>query len=144
MPLAGEIVRASDSGGWDDFALSFDTGVTALGSAVVDSRYIQIGDTVIGYATITFAANSTFSGTFLVDLPVDAVAAANLTIGTIFAQDGSGGVGTRRAGSLVLATASTAYFLLADVANNVITSTVPWTWATTDVLTFSFEYEAAA
>jgi len=142
MPSAGEPIRASDLGDWANFTLTFDTGVTALGNAVVTSRYIQRGDTVEGFVHIIFGSTSTFSGTFIVDLPVAAAGELNQTIGTIFAQDG-GALGSRRVGALVLVDATTAFFMLGDVANNVLTATAPWTWASTDTLAFSFTYEAA-
>lgn len=123
---------------------SFTAGIAALNNATVEARRTEFGRLHICNAKITMGTTTAFNANpFLMSLPATSALTANVAIGTFFIQDGSGGLGTRRGGTVVTATADSVYFLADDVANNVVTNTAPWTWANTDILSFSIQFEAA-
>lgn len=121
-------------------------GITGIGNATVSAKYQQVGKLVRGHVRIVFGTTSTFAAagtTITVSLPVatHASIASNHPIGPAFFLD-AGVSGTRTIGTAITTTSTTVFFVTPTVGQTVLTS-VPWTWANTDTLAFSFEYEAA-
>jgi hypothetical protein len=120
------------------------TGIT-IGNATVLAAYQQTGKWVRGHVKITFGGTSSFSATtLLVTLPVaaDANWAANCPVGSAFLLDGSVGSATRTIATPITSS-STAVFFVTNATGGTVTNLVPWTWASTDILAFNFEYEAS-
>jgi hypothetical protein len=145
--------NASDSievleeyGVWQSFSPSF--GIT-IGDGTVSCQYTTIGNVVIAEYHLVFGASSVVSGTVNVDLPVSAAA------------NGSTNIPMSVSGIAYDASASTMYSLFGYQAtstsvsiramngsgtyvyNALITSTVPFTWAVGDKLSFIVIYRKA-
>jgi hypothetical protein len=126
---------------WTTYVPTY-TGITAIGNATVVAKYMQAGKLVQGYVKITVGSTTTFGATTLsVTTPVTP-AIGNLAIGSIFLYDNS--TGDTRGGSLYHQAAGTGTTgFLASGTTTPATNLVPWTWATSDIIAFSFTYEAA-
>lgn len=123
-----------------------------LGTSTVVAYYIKIGRWVRVRLQITMAAGFSFTGSaMLPSLPVTAVSG--------YATSAYGGNGTAR---YIDTSPATSYWGSVRLLNTTqanpqvfqtgasymtgssLTSTVPFTWATTDILYLDFSYEAAA
>ena len=119
----------------------------AIGNAVVTARYVQIGEMVHAYGSITFGSSSTYgTGSYLFALPVTASASAFtvLSIGSADIYDASAtALGRARvsAGSVTTMRLSLGATYLG--VNTLIGQTAPWTWAVGDIIYWSIIYEAA-
>lgn len=112
------------------------TGSTAAG------RYGRINKTVFGQLTIQFgtAGTNAGSGFYFVSLPI-AAQAGNVVVGQGYAFDNSASL-VRHV--VVLTDNANRVGLWIDNATNfALASGNPWAWAASDVIRFSFEYEAA-
>ncbi len=134
--------------GWATDWTPAAVGGLTIGNGTISGRYKELDDIVIGYFNLIFGTTTAITGGVTVDLPVTAssnyVAGKN-SIGTAFLSDftGSSYAGVIRlagTGSMgVLAqNASGTYLSLANLS-----STIPFTWNTTDRIAFSFAYEGA-
>ena len=83
------------------------------GNGTVTARYVQIGKLVIGMFTFTLGSTSAVSGDVNITLPVTG-ATTNVNLAS-----------------------------LSYVENATLSSSVPFTWGTGDVISFGFSYEAA-
>ena len=113
------------------------TGSTATG------RYGRINKTVFGNCRVFFgtAGANAGSGFYFVSLPITAQAAGNLVAGSGYVKDAS--TGLVRHVSVAIDSTSRVGLYLEDQINYAVSSTNPWTWAASDQIQFSFEYEAA-
>lgn len=115
-----------------------------LGNGVVTARYIQIGKLVVGRLELTLGATSAVSGDITFSLPVT--------------NTGAGPIGRCRAfdlsasalydATVLIATTTTAVVRVLNSSATYLTivlasSTIPFTWATGDVISLVFYYEAA-
>jgi hypothetical protein len=132
------------TGAWDSWTPTL-SGIT-IGNGTVVAKYIQIGKTVIAAFTFTFGSSSTM-GTGIVSLPVTASANYTVTkndLGSAVMDD----AGTNYIGIVRLETTTTVRPIV-GVANATylsgagLSSSVPMTWATGDILTWTITYEAA-
>jgi hypothetical protein len=131
---------------WQSWTPSIGGTGWALGDAVAVGRYKQIGKTIIANASITFAAGSTFgAGNLTVSIPVTAVAASNQFVGLVRLVDtgtanfvGHAALGSTTTVTIFVGRADATY-----LAQSNVTSTVPFTWVSTDVLRYQIIYEAA-
>lgn len=148
MPAAGGFVRTTDVIPSSSFSTWTPTyaGISAIGNAVVNARYFQTGKLVNAWYQVTFGTTTTFSAAFLtVSLPVTAHASyiQGSAVGSGYAMDG-GAASTRRGFTTVIASSGAVFFVVDSLAANAsVSNTVPWTWASTDILTFHAMYEAA-
>lgn len=138
----------------EDMAETADAAIALLGqwtaytptvtaaTATAAARYTRIGDLVKVEFKISFTGAAT--GTVLLSKPVTGLtAAADIACGVAMGVDGLSSPSRR---SMTVAHASTTnVFFLVDNLNTAATvvAAVPWTWANTDTLAGSFEYEAA-
>jgi hypothetical protein len=122
-------------------------GITAIGNGTMTASYQRVNKLVRGHVKITMGSTTTFGATtFLIGLPVATHAnwATNCPVGSAFFFDNSVGSATRTAGVAVTVSSTTVMLLAANLASNqTVTNLVPWTWATSDVLSLNFEYESA-
>lgn len=122
---------------WSTWAPTY-TGITAIGNAVVVARYSQVGKWVRGTFLLTVGSTTTFGAASLtVSLPVSAHD-ANAVLGAGLILDASP---VARFTHVVFESGGTFSFLTS--AGSIVTNAAPMTWAVSDQLRFSFEYEAA-
>jgi hypothetical protein len=120
-------------------------GITAFGNAVVVAKYQQVDKWVRGYVKVTMGTTTTFAAAAVaISLPVTAHADQNpfVPLGSAFFFDNSVGTTSRTFGTAWVASTTVANFNTPTAGGNV-TNLVPWTWATSDILAYTFEYEAA-
>ena len=112
------------------------TGSTAAG------RYGRINKTVFGNCRIFFGTSgvSAGSGFYFVSLPVTAQG-VGVVAGSGYVYDAS--TGLVRHVSIAIDSTSRVALYLENQTNYAVSSTNPWTWAASDQIQFSFEYEAA-
>lgn len=119
------------------------TNIT-IGNAVVSAKYLQVGKFVRGHLNIVFGSTSSFgAGSLLSSLPVapHASIATGHPVGHCYFLDNSAGSASRTIGSMV--TSGGNVFFVTNATGGTVSNTVPWTWAVSDVLACTFEYEAA-
>lgn len=132
-------------GAWTAYTPTW-TNLT-VGSAVQDHYYVQIGKTVHVHGVITFAANTSISGDLLLTLPI---AARNANVSrpfgvTQFFDSSSGGAfvgycnqsGTTTVNLRVINSSGT------YATREAVSASIPFTWAVSDVIRYSYTYEAA-
>ena len=125
---------------WTSYTPTY-TGITAIGNATVVAKYIQAGKFVEGYVKITMGSTTTFGAAALsVSIPVTPAVQPNAVLGPVFMQDTS--APAFRTGVAVTGT-GLAVSLIVDGGAGAASNLIPWTWANTDILAYSFTYEAA-
>jgi hypothetical protein len=134
-------------GAWSTYTPTW-TGATTnpvLGNGTIAGRYKLIGDkTCHVQIKLTMGTTTTYgSGNWLFSLPsgTNQETAALFPIGVAMAQDAS--AGPARYTGTVEVSSSTAVLVMNNATGAGMTATVPFTWASTDVLYFSFMYELA-
>jgi len=137
----GAIAKAS---AWTSYTVT-PTNLT-IGSGTITGRYIQIGKLVIGKIRIVLAADSSISGSVSLSKPVTSVSGPFPTVeGTCVLLDS----GTVESGGRLLSGSTTVFTIQVYKTDTTyigiagLSATVPWTWATGDVISCDFCYEAA-
>jgi len=132
-------------GTWQSFTPSW-TNLT-IGSATVEAAYKKVGKTVNYRVSITFAADTSISGEPIFSLPVPSITYSSTVhpIGTANLRDTGT---TSYMGYVFWATTTTAKFVVqrgdltyTNIAG--ISSTIPMTWTTGDIILAFGCYEAA-
>lgn len=122
------------------------TNVT-VGNGTVIARYIQMGKTVRARLSLTFGTTSAISGAVSFTLPVTAINnyIQNSQIGTGTLEDLGTNIydpwityNSTTTASVLVKNSSTTYTTF-----TALSSTVPFAWATGDIMHLNFEYEAA-
>lgn len=144
-----------DGSGWATFAGSGTytptlTGIT-VGNGTSSSRWSRVGSIVSVQGSFTFGSTSAVTGTVSVSLPVTAAAfygtaATNYDVGNSTFLD----VGAQLYYGRVSAQASTtAFYLYRQVVSGsaivfgALSATLPHTWSTGDIISWTFTYTAA-
>lgn len=118
---------------------TYGGGISAIGDATVNARYLLAGKLCIGHVTITMGASTTFAASTLsIVLPVAPVTHGQ-ALGAVYLVDSSA---TARYVGTALQSGVNAVFLSA-ASSTLVSNTVPFTWASGDVLSFEFQYETA-
>jgi hypothetical protein len=121
------------------------TNVT-IGNATVGAKYIQIGKTVIFKLYVTLGSTTSISGVMKFSLPVTmATNFTDLSIGSGSAEHSGGALVFLEANPVSTTVLAIYYHSVSGssvVAGN-ISSTAPFTWASTDTFAISGAYEAA-
>lgn len=142
MANPGDLAVASDVvGDWATYTPTY-AGITA-GNAVVTARYVQVQNLVHVRFRLVAGTTTSFSATTLtVSVPVAVAAdyAVGDAIGAGYALDNSAGSASRTRLAALLS--PSAVFFLSGEATGTVTNLVPWTWATSDVLSFTATYES--
>lgn len=133
---------------WESYTPTIGGAGWALGNATVTGLYCQIGKTVHFAIRVVFGSTSTYgAGRPTLSLPVTATSAAgNFDFLTDVAYfDNSATV--RNKGTAEFSTTNVDLFVWGAAGTYVnalgLTSAVPFTWATSDVIYVSGTYEAA-
>lgn len=134
-------------GAWSTWVPTW-TNLTVANGTVV-ARYKQVGKTVDGFISVLFGSSTAVSGATSFSLPVESLipGSGQRPIGQVNFQD-TGGTPANFAGVLVTLTSTSAQFKVfavsgSYISNSNISSTVPYTFANTDVVNAKFRYEAA-
>lgn len=119
-----------------------------LGNGTLVSQYIQIGKTVHVFFKFTLGSTSSMGSSPQFTLPVTASSTFGVTdqrIGTVWVEDsgtasyfGWGQIISTTVIRMVIGNAAGTY-----LTNSGISSTVPMTWTTGDIIMITFTYEAA-
>jgi hypothetical protein len=129
---------------WQDWTPSYSNIIEGNGTVV--AKYIQIGKTVHYRYRLTLGSTSGVGTTATISLPVTSVDyAVNTPIGECIYTDANGSVYN---GAAMLVTTTT-LVLRVNTASTTFTtvtgtsSTIPFTWTTSDVVSITGTYEAA-
>jgi hypothetical protein len=119
----------------------------ANGNGVWNAKYCQIGKTVHVAASFTLGTTTTKGASLcVVSLPVTAAVTTRPTISSPCAVTVAGASGNLIWTAINSTTTLAMYVFNASVTfltRNQVSSTVPGTWATNDVMQIAFTYEAA-
>lgn len=143
--LGGAWVPVGPLGAWTAFTPTLSGG-WALGNSTYAAKYTRIGRLIRFYAKITIGSTATKGTTLTMALPI--TAAADQPFASFRATFDDGG-GAWYPGMVYASTTATITIGAQNAAGTYlvaagITSTVPFTWATSDVIHVVGEYEAAA
>jgi len=111
-----------------------------LGNGTVVGQYYRVGNMVAGSFEITVGTTSAVSGTIGVSLPSNFDTAQPSCFGCGLALDTSGGTAAYR--GLTLHKNGTNNVVFVVDTGNLVNATVPFTWASTDVLRGTFTYKS--
>lgn len=137
----GDVPRTTVFDGWASHTPTYAN--FSLGNGSVDAAYYRFGRFVIYRGAITMGSTSSVTGAIQVSLPV-AAKASTWSLGTAVGEDNSASfartVGAAEINPAIFATG--VHF--ASSGNADWTATVPFTWATSDILRWTITYEASA
>lgn len=141
-----ETAVGSPSYAWTTWTPDF--GNLTEGNGTLTGRYVTIDKTVIAEAHLVFGSTTSISGTITCDLPVSATnyssRSAMIVGNAIFSDAGQiyfGHCYFDSSNTVLQIKTIDATVTYAQYAN--ITSTVPFTWTTGDILSFQISYEVA-
>lgn len=132
---------------WADFTPTWGAGFTLGNGTVNHARWVQIGKTVICQVKVTLGSTSSVSGSWTMELPTTAATTPgnhNIYGWTHYFDSGTANYGGRAR----LSSTSAVTFTVNIVSGTYMTfgtlsSTVPFTWTTSDVLAATCIFEAA-
>jgi len=104
------------------------------------SRYARTGRIIVAHTNVTFTSAGTAAATITCTLPVTAVSAVGMVIGTFRGLDNGT---TFYQGSVELASTTTVVFIV-DQAGGYVGGGPAWTIANTDTMSFTITYESAS
>ena len=141
----GDVVDAADlntiAGAWDSFSVSFSN--LTIGNGTATGFYKQIGRMVVYRVSVTFGSTTSVSGAVSINLPVTGAAVQGVHQ-VVMIDDSTStsypGVVAPSTTAAQLRTINAAGTYATQVA---LSSTVPFTWATSDIIRLSGVYEAA-
>lgn len=129
---------------WQTWSPTYANIITS--SATIVARYTQIGKTVHARWSMTHGASSDLAASHTISLPVTAASGYTNNIDIIgqgIAYDSSGVVAV----PIQVAIASTTTFRFRGIDLNAVfydlSSTIPYNWDTSDIISVNFTYEAA-
>lgn len=126
-----------------------------VGNGTLTAKYVKIGKNTKGYLILKFGSTTSISGTVYFTLPAACSSSQLLTESSAYIQIGTtrtfdSSVPAAYSGPLLMGNNETTKVLptmynasATYVPDGAITSTAPFTWATNDQLTCTFDYEAA-
>ena len=142
----GDIVDAADlntiAGAWDSFTVTLTN--VSIGNGTATGFYKKIGRTVVYRVLVTFGSTTSVSGSITIGLPVTGTASQG--VHNVFMTDDSAaatypGVVSPNTTSAVIRAINTSATYATQTATS---SSIPFTWATSDVIRLTGVYEAAS
>lgn len=125
---------------WTSWTPTFSGGISAIGNATVVAKYRQAGKDVTGEVKVTMGSTTTFAAAVIsITSPVTFATHTNRGCGSAVCLDASAGLFYT---PNVIAASSTTFALVQNATGGV-SNTVPFTWTTSDILSFEFSFEAA-
>lgn len=126
---------------WTAYTPSLSTW--ALGNGTIVGAYVKVGRLVHFRLRFDAGSTSTFVGSPVFGLPVAAISSFSLPVGQALLADDSGTSATFRATRTALINSATNLVLRAE-NGALLSATVPWTWATNDIIEIAGTYQAAS
>lgn len=138
-------VQQIASGAWDVYTTGIDASVTDPGISSQGAKWTRLGRTIHGYGRMTLSTGG--SGVYEFNLPVACNPSTNAIIGSGWLYDGS--LNLMHAATLISPNTAIIRAGIYDTQPGTaggygVTHLIPWTWATGDIISFAFTYEAAA
>lgn len=137
----GDVPKALVVDAWTSYTPTYSN--LSLGNGTVDAGYYRIGRTVTYRGAITFGSTTSVTGAIQVSVPV-AAKGSTWSLGSAAGEDNSASFartsGTAEINPAIFATGIN----FASTGNASWTATVPFTWASGDILRWTITYEAAA
>ena len=142
----GDVVDAADlntiAGAWDSFTVTLTN--ISIGNGTATGFYKKIGRTVVYRVLVTFGSTTSVSGSMTVDLPVTGTSVQG--VHNLFMVDDSTGAVYP---GVVSVSTTTAVLRAINASGTYATqsatsSSIPFTWATSDVIRLTGVYEAAS
>ena len=142
----GDVVDAADlntiAGAWDSFTVTLTN--ISIGNGTATGFYKKIGRTVVYRVLVTFGSTTSVSGSMTVDLPVTGTSVQG--VHNLFMVDDS--TGSVYPGVVSVSTTTAVLRAINASATyatqSATSSSIPFTWATSDVFRLSGVYEAAS
>jgi len=138
-----DAIEARAPGDWTTWTPSH-SGIT-VGNGALAASYVQIGKLVVCHYRLTWGSTTSFSGTPQVFLPVASTGyGVNDALGDAAFYDSSVGSASREPGGVFYNSSDQVFFVRAStVTSGTVNATSPFTWATSDTLSFTATYRAA-
>ena len=133
-------------GAWSDWSPSYVS--LTIGNGTIIARYTRIGNLIVARFSFTLGSTSSVGTAPTVSAPVTASSSGyglNTPVGSATMED----AGTTTFGGRVFLDSTTTFRVRGDEASATyvrmgeITASIPMTWTTSDVLSFTATYEAA-
>lgn len=152
-PTAAELgeyrnALAAISDPWTDcsgtFAWTSAGTAPAIGNGTILARYVQVGKFILYTGSITMGTTTTFgTSTWFISLPVAPVASAlnNTTCPATCLLFDNSAVAARQSGTASIFSTTQVDFYIGTGGQ--VTNVAPFTWATSDILGWTLQYEAA-
>lgn len=133
-------------GDWADYTptLSWTANTT-----ITSAKWRRVAGKLIAVEFLLTTTGAPTSATLTLSLPATAAFAtgSRISSGTVLMRDNSTGDASIRGGTVMLASTTTASFLIdngSDVTTSrIVTQAVPWTWAASDTIGGTFLYREA-
>ena len=144
VSVAGELF-VTGGAPWLSYTPSWTSSGTApaLGNGTITGKYKQIGKTVFVRVHLSLGSTSTTgTGNWRFTLPITAASSDGVVMPATFLDNGTNWY----TGTMTCAYDGSASYvvpLTSASPSGAVTASVPFTWATTDALTFNGSYEAA-
>jgi hypothetical protein len=153
---AGQVLTAQGGGtaiwanaalanNWISYTPTFSGGTWAVGNGTfTDTKYVQIGKTVITCGTFTFGSTTVkaAANALSISLPITGKAGTNSTGPASYLDSGTNNVAGLHTFNTTALTPAALSVSGAAVNYGGVTATAPFTWATNDVIRWSLVYEA--
>ena len=145
----GDVLTAADMnaiGTWTSYTPTWNgsSAAPSIGNGTLTGRYTQIGNVVIYVVRMTAGSTTTFgSGRYDFSLPVAPTNATAFitTFGSAMLADAS--TANAESATVVAMSGSYATFRRTGGGFGDVTSSLPWTWASGDSISFVATYEVA-
>jgi hypothetical protein len=113
----------------------------AIGDGKIEGRFFKQGSLIIYNGLINVGSTTTFgSGDWRISLPVAcANNDPNVAIGSLYLLD----AGTRNYTGITYMFGTNAFYMINDNSTGAVGPTIPFTWATNDLIRWTIVYEAA-
>jgi len=129
----------AELGEWTAFTPTWNN--LTVGNGTTTGRYTQIGKTIFVQSNITFGSTTAITGTVSFNNPVDRTGTIVSHYGLLFDSSASAVYQTypQGSGQTMIVRASVASATYVTYTN--LSSTVPFTWATSDLISIGVVYE---
>jgi hypothetical protein len=140
---SGEVTGLKYAGAWTNYTPTWSN--LTVGNGTLTARYAQLGKMVFVSATLVFGSTTAITGGFVqISVPITGVVGGRY-VGNLYMQD----AGIAEYSGLVKQDSTTVFALNPGVSSGTysglanMSSTVPFTWGTSDILEVFFSYQAA-
>jgi hypothetical protein len=145
--VAGDVLTAAELNGIGEKTAYTPTFTNlTLGNGTLTADFYRVQNVVTVAVNVVFGSTTSISGDVSVTLPIARAAAGGLQLATVFLGD----TGFANYVGVIIFTATLGSVTVRNMVPDVtrtqslpLSATAPFTWATTDVLRFTAQYEVA-